>query len=74
MMLLDDGVSVYDEDRLSAAELKMHEACYLLNEMARHEMKGETVSLYFKAQVTKSLTACDESVQNLEHILIEIDS
>ena len=73
MMLLDEGVSEDDEVKLSTTELKMHEACHLLNEIARHEVNGETVSLYFKAQVTKSLKACDESVQNLEKILNEFD-
>ncbi len=72
MMLLEDEISINDEDRLSVAELEMHEQCHLLNEMAGYEMKGEKVSLYFKTMVKKSFKACDESVINLGFVLKSI--
>jgi len=72
MMLLEEELTLAEEDRLSDAELQLHDKCQLLNEMAVYEMSGEEVSYYFQGQVQRSFKACDESVKNLEFILKQI--
>lgn len=69
MMMLEDELALDVEDKLSIAELHMHEECRLLNEMAMHEKRREKVSLYFKTQVQQSFGTCEESVRQLELIL-----
>jgi len=72
MMLLEEELTLAEEDRLSDAELQLHDKCQLLNEMAVYEMSGEEVSYYFQGQVQRSFKACDESVKSLEFILKQI--
>jgi len=72
MMLLEEELTLAEEDRLSDAELQLHNKCQLLNEMAVYEMRGKDVSFYFQGKVQRSFKACDESVKNLESILNQI--
>ncbi len=73
MMLLEDELSIADEDMLSLAELKMHDKCSLLNEMANYEMEGRKVSLYFKSQVKSSFKPCEQSLKEVELILQQLE-
>jgi hypothetical protein len=68
-MLLEDDLSVTEQERLSEAELQMYSACRLLNEAANREMEGKKISIYFQGQVRNSLKACDKSVKNMELII-----
>jgi len=72
MMLLEEELTLAEENRLSDAELQLHDKCQLLNEMAVYEMSGKEVSYYFQGQVQRSFKVCDESVKNLEFILKQI--
>lgn len=69
IMLFEYDLTEAEEDNISRAELAMHDACQLLNELARREVEGKKMSIFFKKQVQGSLDACDASVQRLEIIL-----
>ena len=73
MMLLEEDVTLAEEESLSAAELKMYDDCQLLNEVANREREGKAVSLYFQKQVQNSFDACDDSVTKMELLLKQVD-
>lgn len=68
-MLLEEDLSLTEQERFSEAELRMYNACHLLNEAASREMEGKKISIYFQGLVRNSLKACDESVKNMELML-----
>lgn len=73
MMLLEENITLDEEQQLSDAELQMYEDCHLLNEVAILEMEGRVVSLYFKQQVQRSLKVCDVAITKMESLLRLID-
>lgn len=73
MLLLEEDLSLEQEERLSEAELQMYDACHLLNKAANHEMEGKKISLYFQGQVKHSFDACDDSIKNIESVLRQMD-
>ena len=64
IMLFSEDIALADEDKVSQAELQMHDACYLLIEFANREMEGKKMSVFFKRRVKNSFKACDESIKN----------
>jgi len=48
MMLFDEDFTEAEIDILSQAELEMHDACRLLNELANRELEGKKLSIFFK--------------------------
>ena len=73
MMLSEEDMTLADEEIVFQAELQMHDACRLLNEYANREMEGKGMSVFFRRRVKNSLETCDESVNNMESVLMEID-
>jgi len=73
MILLEDELSWVDEERVSDAELKMHDACHLLNDIANRERNGEKMSFNYQRQAHNSFTDCDNAVKEMETILKAID-
>ncbi|MCK5190675.1 MAG: hypothetical protein KAR12_11540 [Methylococcales bacterium] len=73
MMLSEEDISPEEEEKISQAELQMHDACHLLNEYANREMEGKGMSVFFRRRLKNSLKACEESVNNMEAVLMEID-
>ena len=73
MMLSEEDMTSADEEIIFQAELLMYDACHLLNEYANREMEGEKTSVFFLRRLKNSLKACDESVNNMESVLMEID-
>lgn len=72
MMSFDGDLSVGDAERVSHAEMKMHDACFLLNEYARREIDGEDRSILFRRKVQSSFSACEKSVDNMDVLLDEL--
>ncbi len=64
LMMLDSGSD--DENEIYQAELRMHEACKLLNDYAQSQMEGKSMGILFKRRVKNSLPACDDAIQDLE--------
>ncbi len=73
MMLSEEDMTSADEEIIFQAELQMHDACHLLNEYANREMEGKGMSVFFRRRVKNSLKTCDESVKNMESVLLEVD-
>mgnify|MGYP000701022870 CR=1 FL=1 len=73
MMLLEEDITLAEEESLSEAELQMYDDCQLLNEVANREIEGKAVSLYFQRQVQNSFEGCDDSVKNMEQLLKQVD-
>lgn len=73
MMLFEDELSIAEEDRLSEAELQMHDQCRWLNDAANHEIAGKKIDIFFQRQVQKSLKPCEMSVQKVESILEQLN-
>jgi len=73
MILLEDEIALDDEEMVSDAELKMHDACHLLNDIANRERNGEEMSLYYQRQAHSSFIGCDQAVKAMETILKEIE-
>jgi len=69
MEALEEELPLAEDEKLSDAELQMYDNCHLLNEMAVHEMEGDSVSFYFKGQVQRSLKNCNKGVNHLETVL-----
>ncbi len=72
MMLSDEELSLADEESISQAELKMNDDCQLLNESVNRRMEGKSMSFFFRRRVLNSLDACEESVKNMEAVLLSI--
>ncbi len=67
LMMLD---SLSDDDNeIYQAELRMHEACKLLNDFAQYQMEGKSIGILFKRRVKNSLPECDEAIQELEECI-----
>lgn len=62
-----------DAGNLEDAEQSMNDACHLLNEYAERELNGETMSIFFRRRVQASIENCDQKIQNLENLLVELD-
>ena len=73
MMLSEEEMTLADEEIVFQAELQMHDACHLLNESANRENEGKGMSVFFRRRLKNSLKACEESVNNMEAVLMEID-
>jgi PBP1b-binding outer membrane lipoprotein LpoB len=73
MMLSEEDMSLAEEEKISHAELQMHDACHLLIEYANHEIEGKKMSVFFRRRVKGSLNGCDESIKKMQLILIAID-
>ncbi len=58
--------------RLSQAELKMHDACQLLNEYAVRERDGLERGIFFQQQVQRSISGCDQSLKSVAKLLHEL--
>jgi len=69
MMMSEDDI--VDEKQLTQAEMKMYEACRLLNEYSSREMDGESMGVLFRRKVKFSIKGCDESIQKVEAILAD---
>ena len=74
MMLSDEEMTLADEEIIFQAELQMHDACHLLNEYANREMEERAMSVFFRRRVKNSLKTCEESVKNMESVLMEINN
>ena len=74
MMMSEEDMTLADEEIIFQAELQMHDACHLLNEYADREMEGKGMSVFFRTQVKNSLNTCEESVKNMESVLMEINN
>ncbi len=72
MMLFDEEIALADEERISEAELQMHDACFLLVEYANREIDGKKMSVFFRRRVKNSFKYCDNRVKNLKSILKEV--
>ncbi len=73
MMLVEEDLTVSEEEKLTAAEEAMHEACHLLNEYANREIEGQKISILFRKQVQGSFDECEKKVIEMEAILNKID-
>ena len=73
MMLSEEDMTSADEEVIFQTEIQMHDACHLLNEYANREMEERTMSVFFRRRVKNSLKTCEESVKNMESVLMEID-
>jgi len=73
IMMMNESNPVSGNDRLQNAEQEMNNACYLLNEYAEHEINGESMGIFFKRRVQASIENCDIKIQNLEHMLVELN-
>ena len=73
MMLSEEDISPEEEEKISQAELQMHDACYLLIEYANREIEGKKMSVFFRRRVKNSLDSCSESIKIMELTLTEID-
>ena len=74
MMLSDEEMTLADEEIIFQAELQMHDACHLRNEYANREMEERAMSVFFRRRVKNSLKTCEESVKNMESVLMEINN
>lgn len=72
MMLFEYDLTEAEEEKISQAELEMHDACHLLNEFANREIEGKKMSILFKKRVQGSFNTCDDSGQRLESILMDM--
>ncbi len=69
MMSTDDDL--YNDLRLRQAEVAMYDACKLLNEYSSREMDGEPMGVIFKRKVKSSIEECDNSIKQVELILVD---
>ena len=74
MMMSEEDMTLADEEIIFQVELQMYDACHLLNEYADREMEGKGMSVFFRTQVKNSLNTCEESVKNMESVLMEINN
>ena len=74
MMLSEEDMTSTDEEIIYQAEIQMHDACHLLNEYANREIEEKGMSVFFRRRVKNSLNTCEESVKNMESVLMEIDN
>ncbi len=70
MVILEETLSIEDEEQLSDAELKMYDACHLLNEIVAYEVEGRFISLDFKRRVRNSFPDCEQSILDVELLII----
>jgi len=72
MMHYDETDNWSDEDErvVEEVEMQMFDACQLLNEYANREIEGRKINVFFKRRVKKSFAACDDSIIQLEAILL----
>ena len=73
MMLSEEDVSPEEDEKISQAELQMHDACHLLIEYANREIDGKKMSVFFRRRVKNSLDGCGESIKIMESTLMVID-
>lgn len=64
-----DSLTSAQYTQLSQAELKMHDACQLLNEYAIRERDGLERGLLFRNRVRLSIRGCDESLVKVQQLL-----
>jgi len=73
MMLSEEDMTLADEEIVFQAELQMHDACHLLNEYANRELEGKKMGVFFRRRVKNSFKACEEGVNNMESILMDLE-
>ena len=74
MMLSEEDMTLADEEIIYQAELQMYDACHLLNEYANREKEEKKSSIFFRNRLRNSLKICEESVKNMDFILMEINN
>lgn len=67
MMSADEAMQ--DDTRLYEAEMKMHDACKLLNEYSTREIEEKPLGMLFKRRVRASIKACEDSIRAVESAL-----
>ena len=73
-MLSEEDMTLADEEIIYQAELQMYDACHLLNEYANREKEEKKSSIFFRNRLRNSLKICEESVKNMDFILMEINN
>lgn len=68
-IMMSADAEMLDDVRLYEAEMKMHDACKLLNEYSTREIDGKPIGMLFKRRVRASLNACEESIRQVESVL-----
>lgn len=69
IMQATDSLNKEQYTRLTQAEMKMHDACQLLNEYALRERDGLDRGIIFRHRVGNSIGDCDRSVTTVQHLL-----
>lgn len=58
-----------DQDRISRAEQKMHQACKPLNEFVSREIEGLNTGFFLRRRVMVSARDCDHAAHELQKLL-----
>jgi len=73
IMMMSETDVFSENNRLQNAEQAMNDACHLLNEYAEHEMNGDSMGIFFQRRVQASIENCDDKIQTLENMLVELN-